>query len=270
MKRIHIVGVSPRSGTTLLAEAIDTCFNIDYSTDHEDELFTRAPGNPDVFLSKCPKDIMVVGPSLKTDPNLYVICMIRDPRDIVSSIHRKDPERYWAGLKFWKLYTSELPKLIKYKRFILIPYEELVSEPDKVQSLISDKIPFLKKELSFSQYHKAANVSKSSEKALGGIRPIRPKSVGKWRKHKGRIAGQLKLHGQLTPDLVTYGYENDSGWLEELEGVEPDLSQSHFSEYMTTKEILFRKSGKYLEALRRKIECLIGYRIRITHPKKWF
>lgn len=109
MKRIHIVGVSPRSGTTLLAEAIDTCFNIDYSTKHEDELFTRAPNNPDVFLSKCLKDIMIVGPSLKTDPNLFVICMIRDPRDIIVSRHSKDPNRYWAGLKFWKLYSKELP-----------------------------------------------------------------------------------------------------------------------------------------------------------------
>lgn len=269
MKRIHIVGVSPRSGTTLLAEAIDTCFNIDYCTNHEDELITRAPNNPDVFLSKCPKDIIIVGPSIKADPNLFVICMIRDPRDIIVSKHRKDPNRYWAGLKFWKLYTKELPKLVEHPRFIPIRYEDLVSEPDKVQSLISEKIPFLKQELPFSQYHKAARVSNPSKEALGGIRPIKPTSVGKWRKHRSRVAGQLKLHGRLTPDLLQYNYEEDESWLSELDGIEPDLSPSHFSEFMSSKEKIFRRTGRYLEAFRRIIENLIGYRIRITHPKKW-
>lgn len=270
MKRIHIVGVSPRTGTTLLAEAINTCFKIDYSTSHEDELFTRAPNSPDVFLSKCPKDIMIVGPSLKIDPNLFVICMIRDPRDIIVSKHSKDPDRYWAGLKFWKHYSKEIPKLADHPRFIPIRYEDLVTEPDKVQKLISDKIPFLKKQIPFSRYHKAARVSNLSKEALGGIRPIKPTSIGKWREHKSRVAGQLQNHGPLTPDLIKYGYEKDDDWLEELKDVEPNLSQSHFSEYMSIKEILFRRTGRYLEAFRRTIECLVGYRIRITHPKKWF
>jgi len=269
MKRIHIVGVSPRSGTTLLAEAIDTCFKIDYATHHEDELFTRPPGSPEVYLSKCPRDIMIVGPSLKADPNLFVICMMRDPRDIIVSKHNKDPDRYWTGLKFWKLYTKELPKLLKHNRFIQIRYEDLVSEPDKVQALIAEKIPFLKQELPFSQYHKAARVSNPSKKALGGIRPIKPTSVGKWRRHKARVKRQLQLHGPLTPDLVKYEYEDNDSWLKELNGIEPDFSQSHFSEYMTVKEKIFRRSGRYLEALRRRIEYLLGFRIRIIHPKKW-
>lgn len=269
MKRIHIVGVSPRTGTTLMAEAIKTCYHIDAYTTHEDRLFTRPPGQPDIFLTKSPKDIMIVGPSLKVDPNLYVICMLRDPRDIISSKHKKDPDRYWASLRYWKLYSKEMQKLERHPRFIVIRYEDFVSNPDKTQQKLSSSIPFLKEITTFSNYHNEAAVSRSSTKALSGVRPIKPKSVGRWHNHKARIAGQLKLHGDFSTDLIQFGYERDDQWLEELQGVEADLRPSHFPEYMSFGKKATSKFGKYLEAGRRIIEQRIGRRIRITHPKKW-
>jgi len=269
MKRIHIVGVSPRSGTTLLAEAMKHCFEIEYATDHEDELYSRAPGNPEVFLSKCPKDIMKIEPSLKVDPHLYALCMIRDPRDILVSKHRKDPKRYWAGLKFWKLYSRQLSSLVRKSRFTLIRYEHFVTEPDRIQNLIAKRIPFLRKKAPFSKYHEVVEVSDPSKKALGGVRPIRPTSVGRWRTDKKRIAGQLKLHGSISNDLIHFGYEKDDQWVGELEGIEPDLSESHFSEHFSLKDKVLLKAGRHIEACRRIIECWIGRRIRILHPKKW-
>lgn len=269
MKRIHIVGVSPRTGTTLMAEAIKTCYHIDYYTTHEDRLFTRAPGHPDIFLTKNPKDVMIAGPSLRVDPDLYVICMLRDPRDIICSRHKKDPDRYWASLRYWKMYSKEARRLQNHPRFILIRYESFVSDPDKVQDILSARIPFLEKNVPFSKYHEAASVSDSSQKALSGVRPIKPTSVGRWRDHKERIAGQLKLHGSLTDDLISFGYEEDNHWLNELDGVKPDLSPSHFPEYMTFSKRVSLKFGKYLEAVRRMVEQMMGRRIRITHPKKW-
>jgi hypothetical protein len=269
MKRIHVVGVSPRSGTTLMTEALKTCFDIDYSTSHEDRLFTRAPGQPDIFLSKSPKDILVVGPSLKVDPQLYVICLIRDPRDVISSKHKKDPDRYWAGLKFWNYYSKELPKLYGHPRFITIRYEHFVSNPDEVQQIITNRIPFLEKTISFSRYHEEASVSGSSKEALSGVRPIKPTSIGRWTNHKARIAGQIQLHGSLTEDLITHGYEQNAHWLKKLEGVGADLTPSHFSEYWTFKDKILLRAGRFLEATRRIIETLIRRRIRITHPKKW-
>lgn len=270
MKRIHIVGVSPRTGTTLMAEAIKTCFKIDSYTTHETHLFSRSPDKSTVYLTKCPGDIMIVGPSLHVDPHLYIICMIRDPRDIVSSKHKKNPDRYWASLKYWNLYVKELEKLRDHSRFIPVHYEFFVSNPDKVQKLISEKIPFLEKTHPFSSYHEVADVSESSKEALRSVRPIKPTSVGKWKYHKGRVAGQLKLHGPITDDLIAFGYEENEQWLYELNGVEPDLNPSHHPEYMTAKDKISRRFGRYLEAFKRIIENLIGNRIRITHPKKWF
>lgn len=269
MIQIHIVGVSPRSGTTLLAEAMKTCFAIDYCTPHEDRLFTRPPFKTTLFLTKRPRDIMIVGPSLKVDPNFYVICMIRDPRDIICSKHQKAPGRYWAGLKFWNVYSKKVKRLNKHPRFIPIKYEKFVSEPDEIQKVLMERIPFLEKKMQFSEYHLAAFVSESSKEALKNVRPIKPTSVGKWKEHKPRIAGQLQLHGSISEDLVCFGYEKDEKWLDELDDVEPDFSGSYHSEFVTMKDRIGFRFGKYLEAARRVIEQLIGTRIRITHPKKW-
>lgn len=270
MNQIHIVGVSPRSGTTLLAEAMKTCFAIDYCTPHEDRLFTRPPFRTDVFITKRPRDIMIVEPSLKVDPNFYVICLIRDPRDIIVSKHQKSPDRYWAGLKFWNVYSKKVKELEKYPRFISIKYEEFVSEPNKIQELLIKKIPFLQKKMDFSDYHLAASVSESSKEALKSVRPIKPTSVGKWKEHKARVAGQIQLHGSISEDLIRFGYEEDEQWMKELEGVKPNLSESYHSEFVSLKDKFGFRAGKYFESTRRKIEQMIGRRIRITHPKKWF
>jgi len=270
MNQIHIVGVSPRSGTTLLAEALKTCFNIDYCTLHEDRLFTRPPFKTKVFLTKRPRDIMIAGPSLRVDPNFYVICLIRDPRDIICSIHEKAPSCYWTGLKFWKVYSKKLKELEKYPRFISIKYEDFVSEPDKIQELLMKKIPFLQKKIQFSDYHKAASVSESSKEALKNVRPIKPTSVGRWKQHKARVAGQIQLHGPISADLIRFGYEDDEKWLTELEGVDPDLSESYHSEFVSFIDQIGFRAGKYFEAMHRIIEQMIGRRIKINHPKKWF
>ncbi|MFO7845451.1 MAG: sulfotransferase [Balneolaceae bacterium] len=269
MNQIHIVGVSPRSGTTLLAVTMKTCFAIDYCTPHEERLFTRPAYKTNTFITKRPADIMIAGPSLKVDPNLYVICMIRDPRDIICSIHQKNPNQYWAGLKFWNVYSKKVRKLESHDRFIAIRYEQLVSNPDHVQDVLTRKIPFLKKIVPFSKYHIAAEVSDSAKQALKSLRPIKPTSVEKWKKHKERIAGQIKKHGSISEDLITFGYEDDDQWINELEGIEPDLSESHHKEYMTVKKRLGLSLGKYVEAARRIIEQIVGFRIRITHPQKW-
>lgn len=270
MKRIHIVGVSPRSGTTLMLEALKVCSNVDFASTHEDRLFVRAPKRVNIFLSKSPKDIMIVRPSLSIDPNLYIICMIRDPRDIISSKHKKDPEKYWASLKFWKEYTKEFDRLTDYSRFIPVRYEYFVSNPDKVQDLLITKIPFLEKKYLFSEFQSRAEVSESSKQALGKIRQFKPTSVGKWKQHKERIAGQMSLHGSLVNDLIKYGFENDNSWLEELDGMDKDLRPSHFSEYFYFKVRMAMKFGRYLEAFRRLFENMINHKIRIRLPKYWF
>jgi hypothetical protein len=129
MKRIHIVGCGPRSGTTLLTEMMTACFEIDIFTKHEDPIFKVPPKRGEIYLTKCPKDILLIGPILKAMVDLTVIYMIRDPRDMVVSKHGEDPNNYWSSIKFWKTYTPYGKKLKNRNRFLTIKYEDLVSRP---------------------------------------------------------------------------------------------------------------------------------------------
>ncbi len=235
IKRIHIVGSSSRTGTTLMAEAMRACFEIDYGTDHHDSIFVPSPPDGNIFLSKHPHEIVIVGPLLKLMPELYVIFMVRDPRDVITSKHSNDPDRFWAGLKYWKMYTVFGRKLKDHPRFITVRYEDLASKPDKVQTQIMSRMPFLVKKAPFSLYHQVARPSEDSVRALHNIRPIQPDGVSRWRKHLPRVAGQLAQHGSLTQDLIEFGYEKDDSWLVELKGTTPDTSSGHYPEYFSGK-----------------------------------
>lgn len=248
--RIHIVGCGPRTGTTLMAEMAIACWAIDLYTEHEDSIYTRPSRQANIFLTKRPRDVLVVEPMLRLLPNLYVIYMLRDPRDTIASKHRKDPDHYWASLRYWKAYSPYGRKLQAHPRFITVRYEDLVQQPDEVQAYLMQRMPFLQQRASFSRYHEFAQPSKCSLDALCGIRPIASSSVGKWRKHLSRVTGQLKLHGEqaIASDLIEYGYESDESWLNELQGVSPDYRESHWPEYFTPKELKKRMRGKYSRA----------------------
>lgn len=248
MKRIHIVGVGPRTGTTLLAEMMIACFDIDLHTDHEKRVYAQPDREGRIFLTKHPRELILIGPLLFAMPNLHVICMVRDPRDMVVSKHGKDSSQYWTTLKFWKKYAPYEQQLRWHPRFTGVRYEELVTHPDRIQAQIMRQMPFLEKTAAFSRFHEVAQPSKPSFNALRGVRPVSDASVGRWRQHLPRVAGQLQKHGPITEDLIEFGYETDDTWLEEIKDVLPDLSESHGAEYFTEEDLRRRKRGKYVKA----------------------
>ncbi len=249
MQRIHIVGCGPRTGTTLMAEMMSACFDIDLYPKHESSIYTRPARKAKIFLTKRPRDILVVGPMLRLMSNLHVVYMLRDPRDMVVSKHRKDPDRYWASLRYWKTYTIYGRKLENHPRFITVRYEDLVVQADSVQEYLAQRIPFLTKRASFSRYHEIAKPDDDSLAALKGMRPVSSTSIGNWRNHLSRIAGQIQNHGDISQDLIEYGYEQDDSWLKELKGVTPDFSESHWAEYFTKEELKQRMKWKYIKPI---------------------
>lgn len=250
MKRIHIVGCSPRSGTTLLTETMISCFEIELYEKHEASIFQQPPREENIFLTKRPADICIAKLALMINPDLYVIYLLRDPRDIICSKHAKDPDRYWAGLSFWNTYSSYGHRLQKHERFIEIRYEELVSDPDKVQAELMERMRFLVKKTPFSNYHKLASPSAESIAALGGVRPISTARIGNWRNHHPRVVGQMRLHNakSLAKDLIEYGYEKNGAWLKELEGICPDTTPSHLPDIFNRKMIKVIR-GHYVKGL---------------------
>lgn len=263
-KRIHIVGISPRTGTTLVAELMINGFLIDGYAEHELSIFKRPKGQFNIFLSKKPRETDCMLPLLFLDRNLWVICMIRDPRDVVVSKHGRDKTKYWTNLRVWKECYREIPKLAKHPRCLMVCYEDLVNGPDDVQDQILRRMPFLTKRSSFSQFHQKARPSWKSVKALGEVRPLSSGSVGAWRQHKPRLAAQLELHGSIAQDLIELGYETDDSWIDELEHIAPNNYGSKKAEHISKWKYARIKLRRYILTLRYALH--ISPRVSIDQP----
>jgi hypothetical protein len=212
------------------------------------------------YLSKYPLDALRVEPSIYVDPNLYVVYLIRDPRDVVCSRHGNDPEKYWVGLKYWKLFLPVYERLRNHPRFIPLRYEDFVREPDATQERLERSLPLQKRQHQFSEYHRHVRPSDGAKHALGNVRPISDASVGRWKEHLPRVAGQIQMHGSLSSDLQALGYENDEMWRSQLSGVDPELNSSHYDEFVTSEEVSALKRGRYREAFKRVVEVLLQRR----------
>ena len=250
MKRIHIVGCGPRTGTTLLTEMMISSYKIDVFTEHEDRIAKPPKKSGKVFLTKSPKDIILIKPVLQVMKDLYVIFMIRDPRDSVVSKHGTHKEHYWSNLLYWKNFLPFAESLQDHERFLTVRYEDLARNPDEVQSRISSFLPFIEEKHKFSEYHRTAKPSSDSQLALGSVRPVSDQSIGNWRNHKPRVLGQIILHGSISEDLIKYGYETNSDWENELQGVEPDLQDGRGPEFYKKSFIRKKRRGMYLRAFR--------------------
>jgi hypothetical protein len=259
MERIHVVGTGPRTGTTLMTECMLAGFNVDSFDAHETSL-RQHRRDANIYLTKSPTDVLIVGPRLHVDRHFHVIAMLRDPRDVVVSVHDADPRKYWAPLRFWKNRINTIRRLRRHMRFFLVRYEDLVRKPDSVQQVLAKGMPFLSQKALFSEFHNLASPSVDSIKALRGLRPIDAENIGKWRQHLPRVAGQLYIHGPITQELIEFGYEPDDSWLALLDGIEPDLSSSHWPEPGSPPTWKIRRA-KYAEAANILVARLLKVRL---------
>jgi len=245
-RHTHIVACSPRSGTTLLYEAMVTCFKFDKHYDHEIRFNLVTAEDNQSLITKRPKDIMYM-PAVIDDPNLYVIYVLRDPRDVIVSRHGKNKDMYYSNIRLWREMHGYATSISGHDRFLQVRYEDFVNDPDAVQSEIEAQFPWLEKLHNFSEYHVHAEVSEKSRLAMHSVRPIAPTSVGVWRKHLGRIKGQQAIHGSLTPDLLASGYESDDAWENVLATVEADFSRSRYRD----KVFFWSRISQHINAQRK-------------------
>jgi hypothetical protein len=237
MKRVHIVGLSPRTGTTLMMELMAHCFRFDAVADHELSILDVPDIEVGRFCSKHPTELEISMKVLERNPELWIICMVRDPRDIISSKHKKMPDCYWTNLRLWNREFKRYLQFRKSDRFIEVRYEDLVSKPDRIQEMLKERIPFLEQKERFSDFHQVAKPGQKAADALGGIREISTSSVGNWRNHLPRVKAQLEIHGDITDSLIDLGYESDAGWKSCLDDVEPDNGKGNISDAEQNKSL---------------------------------
>ncbi len=250
-RHLHIVACSPRTGTTLLHEVMITCFKVDKHYEHETRFNLVSGKKGELVVTKRPKDTMYMPKLLNDDPELFVIYLMRDPRDTICSRHSKRKSIFYSNIRLWRQMHDYAQQMSGHERFLQVRYEDFVSNPDAVQKNIMDKFPWLEKTHEFSDYHKHAKVSQKSMAALNSVRPIAPTSVGVWKQNLSRIKGQQMIHGSLTPDLIACEYETSNEWEKTLENIQPDINPSLYPEKLSFgKRILqavdsYRKIAKY-------------------------
>jgi hypothetical protein len=246
-KHLHIVACSPRSGSTLLHEAMVTCFDVDKHYEHEVRFNLAWADEGEVLVTKRPKDTMYMPELMQDDPDVYTLYMLRDPRDVIVSRHAKDKSKYYSNIRLWRELHAYAKQMSDHPNFLEIKYEDFVNEPDKVQDQIAAKFPWLTKKHNFSDYHEYAKVSSKSSKAMHGVRPIAPTSVGRWHDNLARIKGQQDVHGSLTPDLIECGYEDNDDWEISLDDIEADYSRSRYPE----RVYFWKRIGQKIDAYRK-------------------
>lgn len=234
---IHIVGCSPRSGTTLMQEMMVACFDIDEHCEHEQSVFKAPREGAGILCTKHPREGMYMPCVLNHNPHVTAIYVVRDPRDVIVSTHKRHPDKYYSSLYFWLDAERHAQRLKNNTRFIVVRYEDLATDPDAVQRRLESLMPFLTRRFLFSEFHLHAKISDQSAVALNGVRPVDSSSIGRWRHHLDRVASQIQKHGDIADALIYYGYEKDRQWQNMLP-IKPKHFESVMSEAYGMRERL--------------------------------
>ena len=189
--------------------------------------FTSNRKNNDVVITKRPKDTLYM-PGVIDDPNLYVIYVTRDPRDVIVSRHGKARICTTRTLGFG-VNCMPCTLIVRHDRFLNIRYEDFVNNPDATQAKSLQNFHGLRNNTNFLSTMNTRKCLKSQ-----GCNAWRPSY---WTDQCWCLAKTSRSHRptagnprSMTPDLVGCGYESSPDWEAVLDGVLPDKSNSWYPE----------------------------------------
>ncbi|MDH5764694.1 MAG: sulfotransferase domain-containing protein [Gammaproteobacteria bacterium] len=242
----------PRSGTSLFYNMLSSSLTDYLYTEGEDSSLNNIWKNGNI-VTKSPYDTINLskGRIQKSNylkKNIYVIIIVRDLRDVITSKHLWAPDDYMIGYDDKTLViTGRYPNYKKefngpgigtyYKaiknilempelKVMLVNYEDLIKDPDSCQKKVGDYfgINFDEK---FSDYH--LRKEKHGLRYEGDQAPIDSKLhkssslvtseyVCRWRKpeHYERIKSEFGGNDEFMKILIDYGYEKDANWYAEF------------------------------------------------------
>lgn len=236
-KRPIVIGGCGRSGTTLLLSILSchpNIFAIDIETTAlcpdgygADGMYNRNP-NLDMpfklekiyeylltheipasctrWCEKTPRNVIYFERILRHfGKPARLIHLVRDGRDVVTSVHPRDASRYWVTSHRWVTDVSAGRRLENHPQVLTIRYEDLVRKYETTMRRICD---FIAEEFTpaFLQYPDSARV-KESIAWFNPAQTMNDRSIGRWQESKFRdiVAELLREPGALEL-LKHYGY----------------------------------------------------------------
>jgi hypothetical protein len=244
--RVHLcVCGYPRSGTTLLYNLLcSTLEGFNYEDYEESSLRTLRIF--DNHVSKLPFDVLNLGEFRRNNifsKTIFTIVMMRDLRDLVTSVHAQLPGHYFIGFECSLKRKDGEPDpsgpgirhvaeaiegldSVRGMEIRVLKYEELIADPDAFQEELASRLG-----LRFKARFSKVTAEKRTEglRYAGRHQPVDPSLVkvdrdltrefqGRWRRpeYRERLIEQFGAHPGLLELLCRYGYEPDNRWFEAL------------------------------------------------------
>ena len=151
-------------------------------------LVKRIPARNRRWCEKTPRNIHHLDNILNYWEGSFFINIIRDPRDVLTSVHRNKPGEYWVSLNRWVKDVNKGLEYLDHPRVFTIRYEDIVQnfEPT-IKSLCS----FLQIESGpeILNWHTHTTVRKNRA-WKGKVVKLHTNSVKKWQlpQHESRLA----------------------------------------------------------------------------------
>ena len=223
-KHIVIVGMS-RSGTSLLYSMMTNALKEYEFKDGEISALSLKPMHK--TISKRPLDCLALDQILElNDREVRVIFCVRDPRDVICSVHKNVPHDYFIGFlnqyfvipekNICQLTNPGLLQIIQsYMRHrdkvLCVKYEDLTQQTEQTMKKINLFIDEEMRKDDFS-LNEQSQVPNGVIAALNGIRKVDAMSVEQWKKHPWRVWSEFSNHPQMHDIMAILDYERDKKW----------------------------------------------------------
>lgn len=241
LRRIHIVGCA-RSGTTMLHYAM-IAFSNTILFDKETApwsapglrlcytLWRQASGRHDVgfFITKRyanwwrPAQISRLAEYAQRY-DVFILNIIRDPRDVLTSRHPLDHKQYYVDPDLWQSSVNAARRLEQEMagspNFLTIKYEDVIRQSHRLEVLLQDRLglclrPHLRSWSRLKENLEASNVSARMLPYMHRLRDFDESAIGKWQRDPAKAA-YLEHLLQATPYgtslrafLTEHGYADD-------------------------------------------------------------
>lgn len=228
-KRIIICGMS-RSGTSLLYTLMANAIKGVRFNEKEVSALQYEFHDP-VCLTKRPLDCFLLDQIFASFPrdDIRIIFSVRDPRDVICSVHRNVPFDYFCGFQnqyfvnpvektatltnpgLWSIFQAWL-KYKDHPNVITSRYEDLTTDPLGTAERLGKFIGEDMVSTGAFDIGEQTRIPNKMDQALNGVRAIDKKSVSVWRKHPQRVWTEFTNNKQMHDIVSALGYEEGPHW----------------------------------------------------------